>query len=211
MNHKLNLVSPAPFRRYSLLHYLYPFTYTLAIAVVLLLSPSRAVADNVQNHIQEIMAGANGNSRIQFIVIQQEGGGNLWGPQSGETQSRVMLVFFDAAGREIGKFRFPHDVPADTNPQLIATQDFANLPGAPAPDFIMPPLLSPIGGMVCFTNNPLNGNASPRTDCVAYGSFPAGQTGNDSGGCNGTVVAGPPTSTLPILGAVSLRRTTTTC
>src|SRR5215471_18946438 len=108
MNYKLKLVSTALSRKYSLLHYLYSFTYSLAIGVVLLLFPSRAVATdtNSQNHIQEIMAGANGNSRIQFIVIQQEGGGNLWGPQSGETQSRAMLVFFDAAGRETGKFKF---------------------------------------------------------------------------------------------------------
>src|SRR5215467_6701559 len=126
------------------------FTCALAIGVVLLLFPSRAVAtsDNAENHIQEIMAGVNGNSKIQFIVIQQEGGGNLWGPQAPETQSRAMLQFFDAAGRETGKFKFPHDVPLDTNPQLIATQDFANLPGAPTPDFIMPPLLSPISGKV---------------------------------------------------------------
>jgi hypothetical protein len=190
------------------------FTYTLAIGVVLLLSSSRAFATNDENHIQEIMAGVNGNSKIQFIVIKQEGGGNLWGPQAGETQSRVMLQFFDAAGREIGKFKFPHSVPLDANPQLIATQDFANLPGAPTPDFIMPPLLNPIGGKVCFTNNPLNVNAFPRTDCVAYGSFPVdqtGSTGTDSGGCNGTVTAGPPTSALPIVNTVSLKRTSTTC
>ena len=187
------------------------FLYTLAIGVVLLLSSSRAFATNDENHIQEIMAGVNGNSKIQFIVIKQEGGGNLWGPQAGETQSRVMLVFFDAAGRQTGKFKFPHSVPADANPQLIATQDFANLPGAPAPDFIMPPLLSPIGGKVCFTNNPLNPNAFPRTDCVSYGSFPAAQTGSDSGGCNGTVVAGPPTAALPIVNTVSLKRTSTLC
>jgi hypothetical protein len=187
------------------------FIYTLAIGVVLLLSPSRAVATNDENHIQEIMAGVNGNSKIQFIVIKQEGGGNLWGPQPGETQSRVMLQFFDGAGREIGKFKFPHDVPLDTNPQLIATQDFANLPGAPTPDFIMPPLLSPISGMVCFTNNPLNPNAFPRTDCLAYGSFPVAQTGSDSGGCNGTVAAGPPTAALPIMNTVSLKRTSTSC
>jgi cytochrome c peroxidase len=211
MNYKLKLASTMLVRRYSLLHYLCRFTYTLAICVVLLWCPSRAVADNVQNHIQEIMAGANGNSKIQFIVIQQEGGGNLWGPQTGETQSRAMLVFFDSAGREIGKFRFPHDVPADSNPQLIATQDFANLSGAPAPDFIMPPLLSPISGMVCFTNNPLNSTASSRTDCVAYGNFPAGQTGNDSGGCTGTFAAGPPTSALPIMNTASLKRTSTAC
>ena len=186
------------------------FIYTLAIGVVFMLSPSRAVATNDENHIQEIMAGVNGNSKIQFIVIKQEGGGNLWGPQAGETQSRVMLVFFDATGRETGKFKFPHSVPADVNAQLIATQDFANLTGAPAPDFIMPPLLSPISGKVCFTNNPLNSNAFPRTDCVSYGSF-AGDTGSDSGGCNGVVTAGPPTSALPIMNTVSLKRTSTSC
>src|SRR5580765_6528287 len=187
------------------------FIYTLAIGVVLLLSASRAFATNDENHIQEIMAGVNGNSKIQFIVIKQEGGGNLWGPQAGETQSRVMLVFFDATGREIGKFKFPHSVPADANPQLIATQDFANLPGAPTPDFIMPPLLNPISGKVCFTNNPLNLNAFPRTDCVSYGSFPADQTGSDSGGCNGVVTSGPPAAALPIMNTVSLKRTSTTC
>src|SRR6266851_3831036 len=187
------------------------FIYIMAIGVVLMLSSSRAFATNDENHIQEIMAGVNGNSKIQFIVIRQEGGGNLWGPQTGETQSRVMLVFFDAAGREIGKFKFPHNVPFDANAQLIATQDFANLPGAPTPDFIMPPLLSPIGGKVCFTNNPLNPNAFPRTDCVSYGSFPPAQTGTDSGGCNGTVAAGSPTAALPIVNTVSLTRTSTAC
>jgi cytochrome c peroxidase len=187
------------------------FIYTLAIGVVFMLSPSRAVATNGENHIQEIMAGVNGNSKIQFIVIKQEGGGNLWGPQAGETQSRVMLVFFDATGRETGKFKFPHSVPADANPQLIATQDFANLPGAPTPDFIMPPLLSPIGGKVCFTNNPLNSNALLRTDCVSYGSFPADQTGTNTGGCTGSVAAGPPAADLPVMSTVSLTRTSTSC
>jgi cytochrome c peroxidase len=187
------------------------FSYTLAIWAVLLLSSSRAVATNEENHIQEIMAGVNGNSKIQFIVIKQEGSGNLWGPQSGETQSRVMLVFFDATGRENGKFKFPHNVPLDSNTQLIATQDFAHLTGAPTPDFIMPPLLSPISGKVCFTNNPLNSNAVSRTDCVSYGSFPAAQTGTDSGGCNGFIIAGSPTAALSIMNTVSLKRTSTSC
>src|SRR5215813_5088330 len=105
MNYQLKLVSTVLVRKYSLLRYLCSFTYTLAIGMVLLLSSSRAFATNDENHIQEIMAGVNGNSKIQFIVIKQEGGGNLWGPQAGETQSRVMLVFFDAAGRETGKFK----------------------------------------------------------------------------------------------------------
>jgi cytochrome c peroxidase len=124
-----------------------------------------------------------------------------------------MLVFFDSTGRETGKFKFPHNVPLDSNTQLIATQDFANLTGAPTPDFIMPPLLSPISGKVCFTNNPLNSNAFPRTDCVSYGSFPAAQTGTESGGCTPDFSAGPPTAALPIMNTVSLKRTTpaTTC
>ncbi|HWZ41827.1 MAG TPA: hypothetical protein VNW97_00040 [Candidatus Saccharimonadales bacterium] len=187
------------------------FIYALVLGAVFMLSPSRAAATNDENHIQEIMAGVNGNSKIQFVVIKQEGGGNLWGPQAGETQSRVMLVFFDATGRETGKFKFPHSVPGDTNPQLIATQDFANLPGAPVPDFIMPPLLNPIGGKVCFMNNPLNPNAFTRTDCVSYGSFPAAQTGTGIGGCSGSVVSGPPAAALPIMNTVSLKRTSTSC
>src|SRR5712691_6925450 len=87
-------------------------------AVLLLLAQGRLRATNDENHIQEIMAGANGNSKIQFIVIKEEGSGNCWGPQTAgsdplcfsgvnETQSRVMLVFFDATGRETGKFKFP--------------------------------------------------------------------------------------------------------
>ena len=52
------------------------------------------------------MAGVNGNSKIQFIVIKQEGGGNLWGPQGSETQSRVMLVFFDALLLVVGLRQF---------------------------------------------------------------------------------------------------------
>src|SRR5438046_3259159 len=85
-------------------------------------------------NIKELMAGANGNSRIQFLVIEQQQGQNLWGPQTGETESRTMLVFFDAVGRETGKFKFPANPPTGGTLQtLIATTEFANLPGAPAP------------------------------------------------------------------------------
>ncbi|HXI30161.1 MAG TPA: IPT/TIG domain-containing protein, partial [Vicinamibacterales bacterium] len=151
------------------------------------------------------MAGANGNSRIQFVVIRQEGAGNLWGPQFGEPQARMALLFFNAQGAEVGTFKFPHDAPG---PQpatvLIATQEFADLPGAPAPDFIMPPLLNPVSGKVCFTNNPQGFLAFPRTDCLSYGNF-TGNTGSSVG--NGFAVAfGPPAAALPILNTVSLLR-----
>src|SRR5256885_4007231 len=148
------------------------FAYILAIAAGLLLSPSRAGATNDETHLSEVMAGANGNSRIQFIVIRQEGSGNLWGPVRIPGQSEMMLQFFDATGRETGRFKFPHDAPGP-NPAnvLIATQDFANLPGAPMPDFIIPPLLNAISGKFCFTNNPSGTNAFLRSDCLSYGSF----------------------------------------
>src|SRR5438105_6248409 len=187
----------------------------------LLLAQGHLFATNDENHIQEFMAGANGNSRIQFIVIKQEGGGNCWGPQTtpggdcffgvAETQSRVMLVFFDANGRETGKFKFPTNplnspsVNIGQVPVLIATQEFANLPGAPAPNFIMPPLLNPISGKVCFTNNTQTDNAFLRTDCVSYGNF-AGTTGSSEAG----VAFGPPTSSLPIMNTVSLKRNAAT-
>src|SRR5260221_4006757 len=100
-----------------------------------------------------------------------------------------MLVFFIATERKPGSLKPPHSVPADANPQLIATQDFANLPGAPTPDFIMPPLLSPISGKVCFTNNPLNSSAFQRTDCVSYGSLPAAQNGTGLFGCTGSAAS----------------------
>lgn len=186
------------------------FACTLAIGVVLLLSPSRVGATNDENHIQEIMAGANGNSKIQFIVIRQEGGGNLWGPQFGETQSRVMLLFFDAMGRETGKFKFSKNAPGpfgQTADVLIATPDFANLTGA-TPDFTIPPLLNPISGKVCFTSNPLNSNTFLRNDCVSYGSF-TGDTGINAFGSTpgGAIAAGTPAAPLPIVNTVSLKRT----
>src|SRR5262249_33756386 len=54
-------------------------------------------------------------------------------------------------------------------------------------------------------------NAFSRTDCVSYGSFPAAQTGTNSGGCSGDVIAGPPAAALPIMNTVSLKRTSTSC
>src|SRR5436190_5011455 len=101
-------------------------TFLLVVVGLLLMMQGHLQATNDENHIQEIMVGANGNSRIQFIVIRQESIGNCWGPQvspappgfpldsfcfagAQETQSRVMLVFFDATAREVGKFKFPHN------------------------------------------------------------------------------------------------------
>jgi cytochrome c peroxidase len=159
----------------------------LAIIAILAMSQRPANAATADLQFKELMAGANGNSRIQFLVIQHQPGQNLWGPQPGEAESRAMLVFYDSAGRETGKYKFPKNPAVGGAVQtLIATQEFANLPGAPVPDVIIPPLLIPIAGKVCFRNNPANRSAAVRNECVAYGSSPA--------------------DSLPILNAVSLRR-----
>jgi cytochrome c peroxidase len=159
--------------------------------------PLRAVDVNV--HVREIMAGANGSSRVQFLVIAQESAGqNLWGPQPGEAEARARLQFFDAVGRHTGTFAFP------ANPgtggsllTLVATAEFAALPGVPAPDLIMPALLEPHSGMVCL-------ESSSRRECVAYGAF-QGDTGINLLS-TGAMAAGPPAPGLSITGLASIRR-----
>ncbi len=174
-----------------------------------------ARASNHLVQIDEAMAGANGNSRIQFVEIKMCcAGQNLWGPQGNETTGRARLVFFDATGAATGELVFPGDppdhnsggVPDGNNAVsvLIATQEFANLAGMPAPDFIMPSnLLVAGGGKICFTGNPANPSAAAVNLCLSYGNF-AGNTGQDLD--NPPNPAGPPAAALPIIGASSLRR-----
>jgi len=51
----------------------------VAVAIVLVFSQSRVRATNHDIQMKEVMAGANGNSKIQFIVIEQEASGqNQW-------------------------------------------------------------------------------------------------------------------------------------
>lgn len=161
--------------------------------------------------IEEIMAGVNGDSRAQFIVINQSAvGQNLWGP-NGAAQARGMLVFYDAGGRETGIFKFPANPPTGgTLRTLLATADFAALPGAPVPDVVIPPLLNAISGKVCFRSNPAN-VVFQRNECVSYGAF-TGATETNSGDLDGAVAAGVPAAPqgLPIVDVVSLRRSSDT-
>ena len=94
------------------------------------------------------------------------------------------------AGVQTGQFFFPNNAPIGQNTVLIATTNFANLPGAPTPDFIIPPLLSAGSGKVCFRGNPANRNAFGVNLCLSYGIFPPAQT---EGG-------GPPAPALPLTG-----------
>src|SRR4026209_2280695 len=108
-----------------------------------------------------------------------------------------MLIFFNGAGIETGRFFFPSNAPVGQNTVLIATTNFAALPGAPIPDFIIPPLISPGSGKVCFRGNPANPFAFGVNLSLSYGDFPSGLTEG----------AGEPAPALPISGEpASLRR-----
>ena len=217
-------------------------TVAVCLALPSLAHKSLRAADPLIN-FHELMAGANGDSRIQFITIVADGArATCWGPQvapgtpgadaddslcyqggGSETRSRNALVFFDSQGRETGRYKFPENPPPGSSVSgrrrpdgippggtaiprtpgadaiLIATDAFAQLAGSPAPDFVMPPMMNSISGKVCFVGNTAeNANALPINLCMSYGAF----AGDNDG-------AGPPAPSLPILDAVSLRRTTT--
>src|SRR5262245_54882892 len=108
--------------------------------------------NHLGTQILEILAGANGDSSVQFIEMGFGGcGQNFWGPSGGA--SAAMLVFFDAQGNETYRYKFPSNPPCGNSHVLIATQGFANLPGSPTPEFIIPAVISPMSGKVCFKGN----------------------------------------------------------
>jgi cytochrome c peroxidase len=146
--------------------------------------------------INELLAGLNGDSGVQFVeLVAADDDEKAWGP-NGAAVGRAMLIFHDAAGSQTGRFVFPGNPAAGNNTVLIATQAFAELTGV-TPDFIMPPLVIPIAGKICFRNNPEN-TVEEIDLCVSYGG--AAFTGDTQG-------AGAANSAeLPIVGAQSLSR-----
>jgi len=178
--------------------------------VVGLQAQSQWHLDPKTNHIGtvivELLAGANGDSSIQFIEMEFGGcGQNAWGPTSGfsGSASAAMLVFFDAQGNETYRYKFPSNPPCGNDDVLIATQNFANLPGAPTPEFIIPPVISPVSGKVCFKGNTSEAFAFNRNFCVSYGSF-TGNTETNGGDASISTPAGSPAPALPITGTTSL-------
>src|SRR6266540_2930251 len=143
------------------------------------------------NHIlrqDQLMVGFNGDPAVQYLVITV--GGNdqkAWGPQPGETTSRAMLAFFNSNGVQTGTFFFPVNPPQGGLSVLIATTNFANLPGAPVPDLLIPPMMSPGHGKVSFRGNQANPFRFDVSLSLSYGNFPAALTDG----------AGPPAPALP--------------
>src|SRR5437764_8591534 len=78
--------------------------------------------NHIGTEIVELLAGANGDSSVQFLEMEAPCGENVWGPHGG-TGSNAMLVFFDAQGNETYRFKFPSD-PVCGGDVLIATQGF---------------------------------------------------------------------------------------
>jgi hypothetical protein len=166
-----------------------------SLIVMPLALDSNVLATNHFVQIRQVMTGANGNANVQFVEMRMQfGGQNLWG-------NHTSLLFFNAAGAQVGSFPITVDIRTDvgggTNMSvLFATQAFANLPGAPTPDFIIPAgLLQPTNGKICF-KSPNPGHPFPVTLCLSYGTV----TGSTEG-------AGTAAPALPTTGAKSLKRT----
>ncbi len=148
-----------------------PIRWLVAFGLVLF-SWQPALATNHFVRINELMAGLNGDSSIQFFEMVAQGSGQKnWSPS---TPGRAMVVFFDSGGVQTGRFVVPTNPggPADT--VLFATQAFADLTDI-TPDFIIPAGVMPIAGKVCFKNNPDSSGAFNVNLCLSYGG--AGFTG----------------------------------
>jgi hypothetical protein len=155
----------------------------------LVLQPFSSAGTNHILRMDEVMAGLNGDPTIQFIEITVENDlQKAWGPDS-RGNSRAMLVFSN--GDRTDAFFFPGNAPGGGNRVLIATTNFAALPGAPVPDFLIPPLISPGSGQVCFRGNPASREAFSVFLCLSYGDFP---TGGGEPAAPALPISGDPTS-----------------
>ncbi|VAW42962.1 hypothetical protein MNBD_CHLOROFLEXI01-2555 [hydrothermal vent metagenome] len=185
-------------------HFVLIFSAFFVLAIIAAFIVTQQVSAN--NHlvrINELMAGMNGDSKVQYIVLEAANDSEkAWGPQAGDpvgSPGRAMLVFYSAIGTETGRFVFPNDPADNDNTVLIATAEFAALPGAPTPDFIMPADVIPIAGKVTFQNNPDNINSTSVNVALSYGG--ADYSGSTDGATDGVHPA-----SLPILNTASLQR-----
>jgi hypothetical protein len=139
--------------------------------------------------ISEVLVGAGGDPRIQFVELQTTAvGQNFVGGHS--------LYFFDAAGNQVGRFTFPTNVANGANGAfiLIGTAEFAAASSV-APDFTLPEaFLPPAGGRVSYEGPSI----SFAIDSLAYGAYTGVNTGY-----------GTPAPAPMVAGNLSLTRTRT--
>ena len=169
------------------------------IACALVSASWMAQATNHILRINEVLGGLNGDATAQFVEIVTAGSSQkLWGPNNGAV-GRAMLVFFDETGAETGRFVFGSNAPSGNDTVLVATQAFAEASGM-TPDFVMPALVTPTAGKVCFKSNPPATGEFSVNLCLSYGG--ARYTGDTENASS----ANP--AELPISGSLSLSRVT---
>jgi hypothetical protein len=192
-------------QKYRLTTYL---VFAVFVAAVIQVAPAKA--DFHENEINEIMAGLNGDTNIQFIELKMlgdiqncQGTGHhpFFGdlpdntiPPCATTGAGARLVFSNAVGTQTAEFIFPHNTSVGQfgRTVLIATQHAVDLGIVPQPDFIMPPnIIVPDSGKVCYKDR---GAFFGVIACVAYGNF------------TGTLESTGIAPALPISGNQSLRR-----
>jgi hypothetical protein len=161
-------------------------SFIVLLGLLFCASGAWAIAQNVR--FDEIVAGSFGRQDVQYVELRA----NLC--FSDPWANAVRLAFFDGTGTEVGQFVFPSDPPFNCSnldtPILLATPAYLDLATGPAPDFVIPPLLAPGSGKVCFQDLPAG--SSPGV-CLAYG-IPSGSGAQDVG------------PALPSTGVCALRR-----
>src|SRR5262249_32246111 len=120
------------------------------VAILFFSGTFASLAGNRFVRFNEVMAGLNGDSTVQFVELcVQTEADKQWGPQGKEQTGRAMLTFHDVTGRQTGRFVFPSDPGPGASTVLIGTAAFAKVSGL-LPDFVIPNLVVPIAGQVHF-------------------------------------------------------------
>lgn len=173
----------------------FAFLVFALLAFFALAGPAEARSSRQLVRIDEVFAGGNGDSRVQFIELRvRRIRGARWGPQKTDPdfpEPRMLLTFHDATGLPTGIFGFPADPPqiprygGANRSILLATIAFEDQTGLGA-DYLMPPDLQSVDGMVCFRNNPANQRATPTHVCLSYGNYHGPEQPDACGHTNGS-------------------------
>jgi len=139
---------------------------------------------------------SNADETIQYIKLQDEGaGGN-------ETGIGNATISSTTRNHSIGNGA----VTAPTNGKfyLIATQGFADLPGAPTPDEVLPasvvPFFATSGDTIAVASDSYTFGAVPTdgTNALTRAGAVAVNTPTNYAGASGTVNASPPPPSVPL-------------
>lgn len=168
-----------------------------ALAAALLQGPQPAQATIHCMRIHAVMAGANGDTSIQYVELRLAAG-----LLTGATNS-TKLLFFDASGNQTGAFTLGSTFGFSNTPGsiLLGTAGLQAAAGV-TPDFIIPANVIAPAGKIQFVHTTDCLLTGTIIDSVAYGSF------------TGTVDCGTtPTVALPTAGtqALTLQNLMNTC